>query len=68
MREYFSRRFKKETGYKFSEFLLKIRMEEAHRLLLTTDLSVTRIAGETGFNNDSYFFCQFQEIFWQESK
>lgn len=61
--EYFSRRFKKETGYKFSEFLLKIRMEEAHRLLLTTDLSVTRIAGETGFNNDSYFSASFKKYF-----
>lgn len=63
--EYFSRRFKKETGYKFSEFLLKIRMEEARHLLLTTDLSVTRIAGETGFNNDSYFSASFKKYFGQ---
>ena len=61
--EYFSRRFKKETGYKFSEFLQKIRMEEARRLLLTTVLSVTEIAGRTGFNNDSYFSATFKKYF-----
>ncbi|MGI6012148.1 MAG: helix-turn-helix domain-containing protein [Ruminococcus sp.] len=61
--EYFSRRFKKETGSKFSEFLQKIRMEEAHRLLLTTELSVTEIASRTGFNNDSYFSAAFKKYF-----
>ncbi|MGI6005910.1 MAG: response regulator transcription factor [Ruminococcus sp.] len=61
--EYFSRRFKKETGYKFSEFLQKIRMEEAYRLLVTTKLSVTEIAGKTGFNNDSYFSSAFKKYF-----
>jgi len=61
--EYFSRRFKKETGLNFSEYLLQIRMEEARHLLVNTKKSITEIAGETGFNNDSYFSVTFKKVF-----
>lgn len=61
--DYFSRRFKKETGHKFSDYLLKIRMEEAKKLLLAAELSVTEIAGRTGFNNDGYFSTTFKKFY-----
>lgn len=61
--EYFSRRFKKETGLNFSEYLLQMRMEEARNLLVSTKKSITEIAGETGFNNDSYFSATFKKVF-----
>ena len=61
--EYFSRRFKKETGVNFSEYLLQIRMQTARELLVNTKKSITEIAGETGFNNDSYFSVTFKKVF-----
>lgn len=52
---YFLSLFKKETGTTFVDYLTSVRIEEAKRLLLTTDLGVTRIAYDLGFNNSNYF-------------
>ena len=59
--EYFSRRFKKEMGVNYSEYLLKLRMEEAVRLLRTTDKRVGDIASEVGIPNVSYFTSVFKK-------
>lgn len=48
-------RFKKETGQSIINFKLNCQLEEAKNLLKITNLSVTSIAIETGFNNASYF-------------
>lgn len=61
--DYFSRRFKKETGIKFSEYLLKLRMEEARKLLLDSEHSITDIARDVGFNNDSYFSVTYKKVY-----
>lgn len=61
--DYFSRRFKKETGAKFSDYLLQVRMEEAKRLLVTTKKTIAEIAGMIGFNNDSYFSATFKKFY-----
>ena len=38
-----------------SEFIKALRMEEAYRLLTTTDLPVNIVAGKCGFTSSSYF-------------
>lgn len=52
---YFSRYFKKLTGKTFVEYVNYIRLTEAEKLLLTTDLNITQIAFATGFSSASYF-------------
>ena len=50
-RQYISTILHKELGITFSEYLVRLRLEEAVRLLLTTDKSITEIAESSGFPN-----------------
>lgn len=50
-RQYISTIFHRELGISFSEYLIKLRLGEAVRLLLTTDKSITEIAEHSGFPN-----------------
>lgn len=59
---YFSRLFKNVTSFKFSEYLLRFRLNEAEYRLATTDDSVTDIAYGTGFSSSSYFVSRFKLI------
>jgi transcriptional regulator GlxA family with amidase domain len=45
----FTRRFREETGLSPAQWLLRQRVEEARRLLETTDLPIDRVAGRAGF-------------------
>lgn len=58
---YFSRYFKKLTGKTFVEYVNYIRLTEAEKLLLTTDLNITQIAFATGFSSTSYFIKIFKK-------
>ncbi len=60
---YLSRMFKAETGISLNEFVGKIRMREAKRLLDTTNLSISLAASKTGYSNFSYFTKQFKEAY-----
>lgn len=53
--QYFSRLFKKETGLTFKEYVTKLRIGKAKRLLLNTDMPIYRIASEIGFSDAAYF-------------
>ncbi len=57
---YFCSRFKKAYGMSFSAYLYYLRMNEAKRLLLTTEMSITDIAMATGFTDASYFIKKFK--------
>lgn len=57
---YFSRMFKRMTGQNFSEYLNHIRISEAEKLLVTTDMTVTQVAMETGFCDTCYFISKFK--------
>lgn len=59
---YFCRQFKDIMGKTFIEYLNYIRVTEAEKLLLTTDLNVTQIALNTGFSSTSYFIKQFRHF------
>ncbi len=52
--------FKELTGETPIRYLMTYRIERAARKLLSTDLSITRIALECGFNDLSYFIKTFK--------
>jgi len=55
---YFSSTFKKETGVPFVQALNEARLNQAQKLLDTTDLKNYEIAEAVGFSNSNYFsFC-----------
>ena len=60
---YFSEYFKKQTGEKFSIFVLRLRIDFAANLLKISDLSVKEIAFESGFNSAAYFSNTFKEFY-----
>lgn len=51
--------FRKNGNTTYSEYLRKVRMEKAQGLLLGTDMSITEIALEVGFND----YCYFGKVF-----
>ncbi|MEN8132984.1 MAG: DNA-binding response regulator [Pseudomonadota bacterium] len=51
----FSRTFKAAFGITFKEYLLRVRIKEACRLLEKPDVAVTDVAYLSGFNDASYF-------------
>lgn len=62
-RDYLSRQFKKEVGTNFSEYLMNLRMQQAKRLLETTNMRVSDIALRVGITNMSYFSTVFHKSF-----
>lgn len=59
---YFSRTFKKTVNKTFREYLNYQRIRKAELLLVTSDMSITDIAMQTGFSSSSYFIQQFKQI------
>jgi len=57
------RRFKKHLGLTPKQFINQIRLENARRLLIETQLPIAQIAHETGFADNSYFTRQFMKYF-----
>ncbi|MCG7384394.1 AraC family transcriptional regulator [Paenibacillus sp. ACRRY] len=57
---YFSSLFRKETGWSFGDYLNRLRLDEAKRLLLTTTGSLQDIAFRAGFSDSSYLSKTFK--------
>ncbi len=55
----FSRIFRQQTGFSPYDFVLSTRLNKAKEYLLQTNMSVTQIAYETGFNSESNFIYCF---------
>ena len=49
------------TGYSPLQYVLPLRLVEAQTLLITTELPVTRIAAQVGYDNPSHFNAQFSK-------
>ena len=62
-RDYLSRQFKKEVGVNFSEYLMKVRMKQARRLLENSSLRISEVACSIGIMNVSYFSTVFHKTF-----
>ena len=56
----FSHFFKKRTYRSFTDYLIDMRISNACRMLLETDLSIAHISEVNGFNNVSNFNKQFK--------
>lgn len=56
------RRLKQATGMSTSEFIHKIKVEKSKEYLLETQISISNIASQLGYNNTSYFIKQFKKI------
>lgn len=61
--KYFSRYFKNTFHISLTEYINRLRLENAADLLRHTDMSITEIALRTGFNSSSYFNKRFREEF-----
>lgn len=60
---HFMRFFKQETGRTFNRYLTEYRLRYASYLLKETNDSVSKIAGECGFENLSYFIRMFHRFY-----
>ncbi|TDF98937.1 helix-turn-helix domain-containing protein [Paenibacillus piri] len=60
---YLSKLFKDEFGEKFIDYMLKIRLEEARNLLLTTELPVQHIAERVGYAHVISFHRAFKNMY-----
>lgn len=56
------RRFKRETGKTVFQYLARLRIDNACRLLIDTGWPVSRIAWESGYPNLSHFNRQFRQL------
>ena len=61
-RSQFGRQFQRLFRASPSEYLLRVRVNAACRLLAETDLKITDIAHETGFFDHSHFSRTFQRL------
>lgn len=64
----FCRFFKQITKHTFSDFLNRVRVAFAAQLLQHSELPITQIVFESGFNNISYFNRTFKKIHGQTPK
>ncbi len=58
---HFARLFKKITGATPHAYLSSLRVERARRLLAETDLSISEIGAQVGYNSQSHFTKIFRE-------
>jgi two-component system response regulator YesN len=59
---YLGRLFKEETGEYFSDYLNRIRLDEAKKLLQTTLYKASDIAAIVGFLDPNYFYRKFKQV------
>ena len=52
---YLGRQFKAEIGEYFNDYLSRIRIRSAEKLLKTTDMKIAEISAAVGFSSMNYF-------------
>jgi AraC-like DNA-binding protein len=62
---YFCRKFKESTGFTFTEYLARTRVEAAKALLLNPQVRITEVAFEVGFQSITHFNRVFKEVVGQ---
>ncbi|WP_322175443.1 AraC family transcriptional regulator [Acutalibacter caecimuris] len=60
--EYFTRRFKKETGKSIKNYIVDCKMTLAKDLLATSSLPISMVALEVGYSNFSHFTQIFKKL------
>jgi AraC-like DNA-binding protein len=61
-KEAFCRFFKERTGKSFTVFVAEVKIQQSTKLLMESDLSISQIAYQSGFQNLSYFNRVFKNI------
>ena len=61
--KYIGRIFLKDTGMKYTEYLMAYRMLEAKRLIVNTREKISVIAGMVGYTQLNNFYTQFRNYF-----
>lgn len=61
-KNYFSKLFKEVTGINFSDYIQKLRIDEACHLLKDTDLKVIDIAQQVGMKDLKFFYEVFKKF------
>ena len=56
------RSFKKSSGYTIGQFCTRLRIEYACNLLLTTNMDISQIAYQSGYNSYPHFCTQFKQV------
>lgn len=59
---YFSRSFKKTTGFNYSVYLTNVKIYASIKLLLETNKTIQQISEESGFSNSNYYCDVFRKI------
>lgn len=62
-KDYFSRLFKKETDMTFTDYVNKVRMERAKKMVCETNTNINEIADMIGIPNSSYFSSTFTKFY-----
>jgi AraC-like DNA-binding protein len=57
-----SKLFKEHCGYGFKEYVIKLRMDHAKRLLLEGEKSIAEICELAGYNSEAQFFRTFKKV------
>lgn len=60
---YVNKLMQNRTGMTLHQYLLDFRLQNAERLLMTTDNSVAKISEMSGFNSSAYFISAFKNRF-----
>jgi AraC-like DNA-binding protein/ligand-binding sensor protein len=59
---YFCRKFKEATGFTFTKYVARTRVETAKKLLLNPQVRISEVAFEVGFQSITHFNRVFKEI------
>lgn len=60
--QYISRLIKKEVGMTYQSYLNHLRITKAQELLVSTDLSITEIYEQVGYNSRNTFVKTFKSM------
>jgi AraC-like DNA-binding protein/quercetin dioxygenase-like cupin family protein len=58
---YIARKFKEEIGFTINQYITNRRMGEAQKLLIYTNMSISEVALEVGYDNLNHFYAIFKK-------
>ncbi|MFD0671851.1 response regulator [Cohnella sp. GCM10027633] len=61
-REYISRKFKQEMNENLTDYITRVRVDRAKRLLADTQLRISLVAERLGFQDEKYFSKVFKKL------
>lgn len=60
---YFSRHFHEISGVSYKEYLRKLRLNHAKKLLVSSDMSVAEVATNSGYSTLQVFLADFKKVY-----